>query len=388
MENVNLKIIMENLSHKTGIYIHFPFCEKKCPYCDFNSHVSKEIPHKEFEAAFIADFNFHFEKLHQFPDVISIFFGGGTPSLMLPSTVERVINHICHKIGKTKEQLEITLEANPSSFEIEKFKDFKAAGINRISIGVQALNEGDLKALGRLHNANEARQAILQAKQIFERLSFDLIYARQNQTVESWKEELQFALNEFSPSHISLYSLTIEKGTKFFSLHKEGKLEIPENQGEFYDVTNEICSNFGLERYEISNYAKTGQECLHNLIYWQGGQYLGIGAGAHGRINTPEGRIATMNFHSPQKYLKQMQEKGNALQTWEIIDEEKLAWEKISTGMRTVYGLNTSKIKSFLNFAKIEILKNEGLVTINNDKITPTQKGLSLCDGVCKFILQ
>lgn len=379
---------MQTLSHKTGIYIHFPFCEKKCPYCDFNSHVSSQIPHKQFEEAFIKDFNFQFEKLKEFPNVISIFFGGGTPSLMLPSTVENVINHICQKIKKNKNELEITLEANPSSFEIEKFKDFKSAGINRVSIGVQSFNEADLKTLGRLHSSTEAKEAILHAKQIFEKLSFDLIYARQSQTIENWQAELKFALQEFTPSHISLYSLTIEKGTKFFSLHKEGKLEIPPNQDEFYETTNEICSNFRLARYEISNYAKKENECLHNLIYWQGGQYIGIGAGAHGRINTNTGRTATMNFHAPQKYLTQMQEKCNALQTWEVLDEEKLAWEKVSTGLRTIHGFNIVGIEKFLNLSKIYILQKEGMVNFNNGNVIPTQKGLSLCDGICKFIFQ
>lgn len=378
------------MNNQTGIYIHFPYCEKKCPYCDFNSHVVESIPHKKFEEAFIKDFENYLAHLITKPEIISIFFGGGTPSLMQPSSVDFIISYICSKLEIEKSSIEITLEANPSSFEIEKFRDFKKAGVNRISIGVQSFIDNDLKKLGRVHNSSAAKKAITQARQIFDKFSFDLIYARQNQEIENWKTELTESLKEFQPNHISLYSLTIEKGTKFFTLHKDGKLEIPKNQEEFYDVTNEICSSFDLHRYEISNYAKNkNNECLHNILYWQGGQYLGVGPGAHGRINTKDGRIATVNFHSPEKYLKLMETKGDAIQNWEILNAQTKAIEIISTGLRTIYGLEISEItKPFLNFQSIKVLEKENIIILQNNRIIPTEKGLSLCDGIVKFIVR
>ncbi len=376
-------------SNNTGVYIHFPYCEKKCPYCDFNSHVTKDIPQQEFAKAYIEDFNHHTSLLKAKPDIQTIFFGGGTPSLMNPSTAETIISHICTTFGVQKEALEITLEANPSSFEVSKFEDFKAAGVNRISIGVQSFIEGDLKKLGRVHNSTQATNAIHSAQEIFDKVSFDLIYARQNQNIKEWSTELEFALKTFNPSHISLYSLTIEKGTKFFTLHQQGKLTIPKNQDDFYTTTNEICSKYNLERYEISNYAKPNYECKHNILYWNGGQYIGIGPGAHGRINTSSGRIATMNFNAPEKYLKSIKENGNAVQTFEALTDEKLAWEFISTGLRTIFGFEVNSItEPFLDFPKIKILENEGMLTQTPTHIIPTQKGLSLCDGITKFIFK
>lgn len=375
--------------NKTGIYIHFPYCEKKCPYCDFNSHVAETIPQEQFAVSYIKDFNQHLSLLKNKPNIISIFFGGGTPSLMNPRTAEIIISHICKTLSIHKEDLEITLEANPSSFEVEKFKDFKSAGINRLSIGVQSFVEKDLKALGRVHNTMQAINAITKAKELFDKFSFDLIYARQNQTIKQWKEELTFALKTFTPNHISLYSLTIEKGTKFFSLYNQGKLTIPQNQDEFYETTNEICSKFNLNRYEISNYAKPPHECKHNIIYWQGGQYIGIGPGAHGRINTQNGRAATMNYNSPEKYLNSIEKQGNAIQTLETLDEEKLAWELVSTSLRTTYGFKiTPSVEQFLDVSKILTLTKEGVITHHGNKITPTPKGLSLCDAITKFIFK
>ena len=370
-----------------GVYIHFPYCERKCPYCDFNSHVTTNIEHRKFLEAYKKDFDYFFCKLKKIPKFVSIFFGGGTPSLMEPFVVNEIINHICTKFETRKSNIEITLEANPSSFEVEKFKDFKSAGINRVSIGVQSFIEEDLQKLGRIHNPKQAINAIIKANEIFDRFSFDLIYARENQTIQQWQEELEFALKEFKPRHISLYSLTIEKGTEFFKLHQDGKLTIPKNQEDFYETTNEICAKHGLSRYEVSNYAKNENECKHNILYWQGKQYIGIGPGAHGRIQTVEGRVATMNFNSPEKYLKSIETRRNAVQTFEILDDEKIAWEFISTGLRTIHGfeLNESTQK-FINTPKLQTLANEGLLTQNKTHIIPTEKGLSLCDGIAKFI--
>lgn len=370
-----------------GVYIHFPYCEKKCPYCDFNSHVVNSIDHKKFLSAYKKDLDFYIERRKNTGNLVSIFFGGGTPSLMEPFVVSEIIKYICKKFGVAKENLEITLEANPSSFEVKKFQDFKNAGVNRISIGVQSFAEEDLKKLGRLHNTTQAIDAILEARNLFEKFSFDLIYAREGQNIKEWGEELTFALKEFSPTHISLYSLTIEKGTEFFKLFQNGKLTVPENQDEFYDVTNNICDSFGLQRYEVSNYAKKGFECIHNILYWSGCEYFGIGPGAHGRIETNEGRIATMNFNPPEKYLKSIEEKSNAVQIYEILDDKKKAWEIISVCLRSVLGFQLNEnIKNFINFDKIKILQSEGLLIYENNFIKPTMNGVSVCDGMAKFI--
>jgi putative oxygen-independent coproporphyrinogen III oxidase len=375
---------------KIGVYIHFPYCEKKCPYCDFNRHVTKKIEHERFLEAYKKDFDHHFSQIWQKPSLESIFFGGGTPSLMEPFVVDGIIAYIKRRFFENGNDIspnfEVTLETNPSSFEIGKFRDFKNAGVNRISIGVQSFVESDLKKLGRVHDKTQAIDAILHANEIFDRLSFDLIYARENQKIQDWRDELSFALKTFNPSHISLYSLTIEKGTEFFKMQSDGKLSIPNNQEEFYDTTNEICAKFGLNRYEISNYARENHECKHNILYWQIGQYIGIGAGAHGRINSQNGRIATMNFNSPEKYLLSIEKNGNALQTNEVLDCKTIAMEQITTGLRTIYGFEIHGIEQFLAFEKVKILEEEGLVVQTQNRIIPTQKGLSLCDGIAKFI--
>ncbi len=375
---------------KIGVYIHFPYCEKKCPYCDFNSHVTKKIEHERFLEAYKKDFDHHFSQILKKPSLESIFFGGGTPSLMEPFVVEGIIAYIKRRFLENGNEIspnfEVTLETNPSSFEIGKFRDFKNAGVNRISIGVQSFVESDLKKLGRVHDKTQAIQAILHASEIFNRLSFDLIYARENQKIQDWRDELNFALTTFNPNHISLYSLTIEKGTEFFKMQSDGTLSIPKNQEEFYDTTNEICANFGLNRYEISNYAKHNHECKHNILYWQMGQYIGIGAGAHGRIDTKNGRLATMNFNSPEKYLLSIEKNGNALQTNEVLDSKTIAMEQITTGLRTIYGFEIHGLERFLALEKVKILEQEGLVIQTQNRIIPTQKGLSLCDGIAKFI--
>ncbi len=380
------------MRNKIGVYIHFPYCEKKCPYCDFNSHVTKKIEHERFLEAYKKDFDHHFAQLLQKPSLESIFFGGGTPSLMEPFVVEGIIDYIKNRFLENENEIspnfEVTLEANPSSFEVQKFRDFKNSGVNRISIGVQSFIEDDLQKLGRVHNKTQAIEAILHAGEIFDRLSFDLIYARENQELQNWRDELTFALQTFNPSHISLYSLTIEKGTEFFKMQSDGKLSIPKNQEEFYDITNEVCAEFGLNRYEISNYAKENYECKHNILYWQMGQYIGIGAGAHGRINTKNGRIATMNFNAPEKYLLSVEKNGNALQTNEVLDAKTIAMEQITTGLRTIQGFEIYGIEQFLALEKVKILEQEGLVIQTPSRIIPTKMGISLCDGIASYIFQ
>ena len=379
--------------NKIGVYIHFPYCEKKCPYCDFNSHVAKKIDDDAFLEAYKVDFDYYLSQLEQKTRTLeSIFFGGGTPSLMHPALANGIIEYIKQKcIGfgiKIAENLEITLEANPSSFETGKFIDFKNAGINRVSIGVQSFIEEDLKALGRVHNKMQAVEAIYAAREIFERFSFDLIYGRQHQTMQMWESELELALKEFKPNHISLYTLTIEKGTQFFKLHKEGKLILPENQDDFYALTNAICKNHGLERYEISNYSKPQNECKHNILYWTGKEYIGIGPGAHGRIDTKNGRTATMNYNEPEKYLKKIQEMQNAAQNFTTLSNEDIALEMIAMGLRTKNGFDLEIAKDYIDLQNVEILCNEGMLIVDGNIIKPNDKGLDFCDGIQKFIIK
>ena len=286
-----------------GVYVHWPFCAAKCPYCDFNSHVRhKPIDQAEYAAAFEKEIAHMAAMQPGFP-VSSIFFGGGTPSLMEPQTVERILNAIA-KAWRVPDGIEITLEANPSSVEAERFKGYRAAGVNRVSLGVQSLDDEQLKFLGRLHNVEEAKTAIGLAREIFPRLSFDLIYARPNQTRESWQAELESAIG-LAADHLSLYQLTIEQGTPFFDLHKRGKIPVPDadHAANLYELTQAITERHGLPAYEISNHAKPGSESRHNLTYWRSGAWAGIGPGAHGRLDMNDGRRATANERNPEAWL-------------------------------------------------------------------------------------
>ncbi|MEP4196282.1 MAG: radical SAM family heme chaperone HemW [Aliishimia sp.] len=292
-----------------GIYVHWPFCEAKCPYCDFNSHVVRSIDQERWARAYLKEIDRAALNLRG-RVVRSIFFGGGTPSLMNPKTVELIIDRISHHWVLAND-VEITLEANPSSVEAEKFLAFRSAGVNRVSLGVQALNDNDLKTLGRLHNTQEAFRALDIAQSCFERASFDLIYARQNQSLKDWEIELKQALT-LGFSHFSLYQLTIEGGTAFGDRYKAGKLKgLPTDDvsADMYELTLDICETAGLPYYEVSNFAKPEQESRHNLIYWRYGDYLGLGPGAHGRLTLPDGsKIATETWLNPQVWLRAAEE--------------------------------------------------------------------------------
>jgi len=278
-----------------AVYVHWPFCQAKCPYCDFNSHVRQGgINEARFRSAYLAELD-HMRSLTGPREVESIFFGGGTPSRMLPETTAAILECIA-KNWKLGPDTEITLEANPTSVEADKFAGFRAAGVNRVSVGLQALNDTVLKSLGRTHTADEGLAALAIAKDHFERVSFDLIYARPRQTLENWEAELGQAL-KLAKGHMSLYQLTIEDGTPFAALQKSGKLVCPEEglARDFYVMTQEMCSKAGLPAYEVSNHAAPGQECRHNFIYWRMGEYAGIGPGAHGRL-TYDGNPALLHI--------------------------------------------------------------------------------------------
>jgi len=366
------------MQKKLSIYIHYPFCKSKCPYCDFNSHVRDNVEYEKFTNAYLQEIEFFADRLKN-RTIKTIFFGGGTPSLMPIAMVEKILEKISSSWNVEKD-CEITLETNPTSFESDKFKSLKLAGINRLSVGIQALNDADLKFLGREHSAKEAISVIKKAAEIFDNFSFDLIYARPTQTLESWRAELKQAL-EFNANHLSLYQLTIEKGTKFFSEFKQKKFIMPDENlsADFYEMTNQITSDAGFKLYEISNYAKKNFECQHNLVYWQGGDYVGIGAGAHSRVflDGEKNRRAIMMTHEPLAWLSGVEKNGAAIQTNDIISTYELTEELILMALRLKNGIENKifyeilqkNLTEVFDYEKLEKLANQGLIKIDSDSI-------------------
>jgi len=338
-----------------SIYIHWPFCLSLCPYCDFNSHILTEIDHSRWLNAYEKELEYFSNTLKN-KQIKSIFFGGGTPSLMEPFVVEGIINKIS-SLAQYCDSCEVTLEANPTSFEANKFKDFKRAGINRVSLGIQSLNDKDLASLGRKHSSNEAICAIKDASKIFDRYSFDLIYARPNQEMIGWKKELELAL-ELARGHISLYQLSIEKGTPFFDLFRRGKLQLPDDDLsiDLYEWTNSFLKAHNYDRYEISNYAYKGNECLHNLRYWNYDEYLGIGAGAHSRIHDRFNVYALMMHHKPEKWLKSVEEHGNGIQQYNKLTQNEIIQEVVMMGTRLADGVKESKLLGLVNLTFADVL--------------------------------
>ncbi len=366
------------MTQPLSIYIHYPFCKSKCPYCDFNSHVKDGVDHANFLRCYERELEFFAAQTGK-RKVHTIFFGGGTPSLMPIFLVEGILKKIAD-LWQIDEACEISLEANPTSSEASKFKALREVGINRLSIGIQALNDADLKFLGREHSSKEAMEVIEIAAKIFDNFSFDLIYARPTQTLEDWSQELRRAIT-FGTKHLSLYQLTIEKGTKFFSQFARKEFEMPDENlsADFYDLTNQITSDAGFELYEISNYAKKNFECAHNLVYWQGGDYLGIGAGAHSRIylNGEENRSAITMISEPISWLKKVEEAGAGIQRLEKISKEELVEELILMGLRLPQGINNQvfqthfgkKLSEIFDFKKLQVLASQGLIEVGENAI-------------------
>lgn len=332
-----------------GIYIHWPYCAAKCPYCDFNSQVKRELSETAYLAAILRELAYYAE-LAPGRRVSSIFFGGGTPSLMKPETAGRILDTIAGH-WPVDPGAEITLEANPSSVEADNFVGFRAAGINRVSLGVQSLHDDQLRFLGRLHNAEEARAAIEIANSNFERVSFDLIYARPGQTLEEWRAELTDAF-ALAAGHLSLYQLTIEPGTAFFRLHEAGKLQVPQDDDAvaLFELTQELCEAAGLPAYEISNHARPGEEARHNLLYWRYGEYAGIGPGAHGRIVTPQGRQALSAERDPARWAALVDSRGHGLVQRESLTELEQAEEMLMMGMRLNEGLSLARLRGLSGY--------------------------------------
>lgn len=367
-----------------AVYIHWPYCRKKCPYCDFNSHVADNIDHAAWVEAYRREIENYAAMLGD-RQVTSIFFGGGTPSLMQPSTVQAVIECV-QSSWILANDCEITLEANPTSIESRKFQDFKTAGINRVSVGVQSLRDGQLAFLGREHSAREALAALEIANKTFDRVSFDLIYARPDQTVREWEAELREALG-YAKGHLSLYQLTIEDGTQFKTLRDSGRLiELDGDQAaDMYDLTQSMMVAAGLPAYEISNHAAEGQESRHNLTYWHYADYVGIGPGAHGRLTLPDGtKAATRTHKAPDIWMAQVMETGCGAKPFEMLDAEAQFQEKIMMGLRLRDGIANTILP--MN-AGIQKLLDDGFLVHHGDRIFVPLQHWPVLDSILAKIL-
>lgn len=369
-----------------GVYVHWPFCLAKCPYCDFNSHVRHAPPDQaRFVAAFRREIAY-VRALHGPAQAETVFFGGGTPSLMAPETVAAILEAI-HAAWPIAADAEITLEANPTSVEAGRFRGYQAAGVNRVSLGVQALDDGELKALGRMHSVDEALAAVGVARAAFDRVSFDLIYARPRQTPESWARELKRAIAE-GCEHLSLYQLTIEPGTAFEKLYSAGKLIIPDDDHAraLWDVTQEITSAAGLPAYEISNHARPGSEARHNLVYWRYGTYAGIGPGAHGRLAAGPDRLATFTERQPERWLEAVETHGHGIVSQERLPPDIQADELLLMGLRLAEGIDMARYARLagraLDVARIDALAAEGLVRRSGNRLRATGAGFPVLNAV------
>jgi oxygen-independent coproporphyrinogen-3 oxidase len=375
------------LTSPFAVYVHWPFCLSKCPYCDFNSHVRHGgVDEARFLRAYEAEIAATAARVPG-RTVSSIFFGGGTPSLMQPSSVQTILDCI-GKHWNVAPDVEVTLEANPTSVEATRFRGYRAAGVNRVSLGVQALDDAALKELGRLHTAQEALDAVAVARSIFDRYSFDLIYARPRQTLDAWAAELKRAIAE-AAEHLSLYQLTIEPDTPFFGLHKAGKLIVPDEDlaRDLYDLTQAVCSGAGLPAYEISNHARPGAECRHNLVYWRGHDYAGVGPGAHGRLTIDGRRVATATEKRPEAWLIRVEETGTGFTVDEKLTSGEAADEYLLMGLRLAEGIDTARYSALsgrnLDPKRISILREEGAVETTTDgRLRVTKSGFPLLDAV------
>ena len=370
-----------------AVYVHWPFCLSKCPYCDFNSHVRHGgVDEARFVRAFEAEIAATAARVPG-RTVSTVFFGGGTPSLMQPQSVQAILDCI-GKHWSVASDVEVTLEANPTSVEATRFRGYRTAGVNRVSLGVQALDDGALKELGRLHTVQEALDAVAIARSIFERYSFDLIYARPRQTLAAWTVELKRAIAE-AAEHLSLYQLTIEPGTPFFGLRAAGKLAIPDDDlgRDLYDLTQSICAGEGLPAYEISNHARPGAECRHNLIYWRGQDYAGIGPGAHGRLNIGVQRYATETDKRPEGWLTRVEANGHGLIVDEKLNANEVADEFLLMGLRLAEGIEPARFTQLagrtLDPRRVSFLREGGAVETTDDgRLRVTLAGFPLLDAV------
>jgi oxygen-independent coproporphyrinogen-3 oxidase len=369
-----------------SLYIHWPFCLAKCPYCDFNSHVRERTDMGVWEAALLADMRAEFAAGNNEEPLISVFFGGGTPSLMPPALVASLLRE-AEKMWGFADDIEITLEGNPSSVEAANFADLASAGINRVSLGVQSLRDDVLRFLGRLHGANEALDSVETAQKLFNRVSIDLIYARPDQTPEEWRQELSEAL-ALGTSHMSLYQLTIEPATRFATDVRLGRFEPLDDDpaADLFALTRERTAEAGLPAYEISNHAKRGEESRHNLTYWRYRDYHGIGPGAHGR----RGGIATTRHKKPENFLTAVQKQGDGIAEHRILDNREQASEALLMGLRLAEGIDLSELEARFGISrsdlvdrrKLALYQNFGLVRTSGDRLIVSSAGMPLLDGL------
>ncbi|WP_421702249.1 radical SAM family heme chaperone HemW [Aliiroseovarius sp.] len=369
-----------------GLYLHWPFCAAKCPYCDFNSHVSQSIDQDAWQAAYLSEID-RYADLAPGRVLDSIYFGGGTPSLMDPALVGAILDRISNHwtLGNN---VEITLEANPTSIEAANFAGYRAGGVNRVSIGVQALNDADLKKLGRMHSVEEAKQALSLAKSTFDRVNFDLIYSRQDQSLDDWRTELAQAL-DMGPDHLSLYQLTIEDGTAFGDRFAAGGLKgLPGDDlaVDQYFLTQELCESAGLPAYEVSNHARPGEESRHNMIYWQAGDWIGIGPGAHGRLTLGGRRIGTETPHAPTDWLKNP---GESVREQIPLDEQ--AVEYLLMGLRLREGIDLERLKTRfgleLETQKLRNLLELSLIELDGATLRTSREGRPVLNAILRELL-
>ena len=385
-----------NKQNLLSLYVHWPYCESKCPYCDFNSHVIETINVndwiKSYKNQLLAMKKELIDNDIQFKHLNTLFFGGGTPSLMPLKIIECIID-MSNEIFGFKHDIEITLEANPNSYDRKKFVQFKQLGINRISIGAQSLNNHNLKFLGRLHNIKDVKTALTDASEIFDNISADLMYAFYGQNIDDWVSELENFLSFFNLQHLSLYQLTIEEGTKFFKDHKNGKIKLIDNDvaAEFYNISDKVLNDFKFTRYEVSNYAKKNFKCKHNLNYWNSENWIGIGPGAYGRLWSlckNKSRIEYQNYKNPKTWLY----KNLTQPEFEKItnlDSEITDIDTLTMGLRLYDGIKISKINnlSIINFKSLKELQNKKIISFKNDILKVNDKHMIKLNSILDYLI-
>lgn len=379
----------ETPSDLFALYVHWPFCLKKCPYCDFNSHVSPEIDQDLWRNALLKDLG-HYGQVTKGRALTSVFFGGGTPSLMAAETVAAVLGR-AGDYWQLPDDLEVTLEANPTSTEADRFRDYKAAGVNRLSLGIQSFDDNVLKQLGREHSSREAQNAIALSQQLFQRTSFDLIYATPGQTRAHWQSQLTRAL-DLAGDHLSLYQLTIESGTAFFRDHVEALSG--DDAADLFDDTQKELNDAGLAAYEISNHARPGQECRHNLVYWQGGEYVGIGPGAHGRLQSGGQHLATHQIHAPEAWLEALRQKGHGTAKQRRLSDAERAQELLILGLRLSDGIALDRLHArtgiyladHLDIDQVNSLVQAGFLSLSKTHLKATGAGRVRLNAVIEKI--
>lgn len=383
-----------------GLYIHWPYCLSKCPYCDFNSHIATTVDHTAWRTALLTELD-HYAARTPGRILTSIFFGGGTPSLMHPDTTAALIER-ARQHWPAANDLEITLEANPGAVDRDRFRAFRDAGVNRVSLGVQALDADALRFLERRHDRDEALRAIDAAASLFPRFSFDLIYARPGQTPDEWRAELRRALPLASAGHLSLYQLTIEEGTRFYLDYAAGRFHIPDDDLAIalWDVTQDEMTQAGMPAYEVSNHARPGEESRHNLLYWRGGEYVGIGPGAHGRLQVDGQDYATRQHRAPEIWLQKTLTQGHATQTDEALSPHSRAIERVMMGLRLRDGidpvgfeaLSHLALKDLIDPDMLALLIREGLMAADSLQDTAplrvTAKGMPVLNAIIAALVK